>query len=187
MAKRTSVKSLIRDLEPNELREVILELCKLSPKNKQFLKLYLQSSDQANPEAVVEEAKKHIYVGFHGRSRFPKLDLRAARKAVSEYTKVLKEYPLQAAELKLYYVEVGTGITDEFGDMYEGFYNSLGSMFASFCKDVRDHPAWHSHFQGRIEALLLTTSYMGWGYGDEIAELASELEESIVGEEEADA
>ena len=41
-------------------------------------------------------------------------------------------------------MEVGTSVTEQYGDMYEGFYNSLVSMFESFCKDVAKHPDWYS-------------------------------------------
>lgn len=178
MARRKSVKSLIKELELNDLQEVIVELCKLSKQNRQFLELYLVGSESANPELIVEEAKKKIYTQLYGRS-LPKLDLRAARKVVNDYVKVLKEYPRSGAELKLYYVEVGTAITDEFGDMYEGFYNSMESMFDSFCKDLKRNPSWYEHFIGRMEKLRKTTSYMGWGYADGIDAMIEEVEEEL--------
>lgn len=178
MPKRKSVKALINDLEAAELREVIVELCKLTPQNRQFLELFLQSSAEANPEAVVEEAKKKIYGFLYGRS-LPKLDLRSARKVVTEYSKVLKDYPRAAAELKLYYVEVGTDITDEFGDLYDGFYNSMESMFDSFCKEVIKHPAWYPHFADRMNVLCKITRDMGWGYGDVISSCVEEVENAL--------
>ena len=178
MARKKSIKTLIKDLQAEELREIVVELSKLSKSNRQFIELYLLGSDEASPEPIFKEAKKNIYNHLYGRS-LPKLDLRGARKVVTEYGKVLKEYPRWAVELKLYYVEVGTQITDEFGDMYEGFYNSMGSMFGSFCKDVLKHPAWYDYFAKRIDQLQRTTAYMGWGYGDEISEYIGELEEAL--------
>ena len=178
MARKKSIKTLIKDLQNEELRDIIIELSKLSKPNRQFIELYLLGSDTADPEPVAEEAKKKIYSHLYGRS-LPKLDLRGARKVVTDYGKVLKEYPRWAAELKLYYVEVGTGITDEFGDMYEGFYASMESMFGSFCRDVQKNPIWYSHFETRIKYLLTKTSYMGWGYGDEISSYVEELEEAL--------
>jgi hypothetical protein len=60
MARAPSVKKLIKDLEPHELKEVIVELSKLSKAYKQFVQLFLQSSKDANVESVVTEAKKKI-------------------------------------------------------------------------------------------------------------------------------
>ncbi|MGI9174019.1 MAG: hypothetical protein ACR2GR_01700 [Rhodothermales bacterium] len=184
MAKSKSIRTLIKDLEPDELREVIIELCKLSNKNKQFLALYLQSSEVASPEPVVEEAKQKIKVCFYGRGQFPKLDLRGARSVVSEYGKVLKDYPHEVTELKLYYVEVGTAITNEYGDLYENFYDSLASMFTSFCKDIKAHPSWYGDFEGRIAELESATYDIGWGYGDDITANVAALQEAI--EDESD-
>ena len=184
MAKSKSTRTLIKDLEPDELREVILELCKLSNKNKQFLALYLQGSEAASPEPVVEEAKQKIKASFYGRGQFPKLDLRGARSVVSEYGKVLKDYPREVAELKLYYVEVGTAITSEYGDLYESFYNSLVSMFTNFCKDIKKHPSWYGDFKKRIAELESVTYHIGWGYGDDIADSIAALQEAI--EDESD-
>lgn len=176
MAQEKSIKALLKDLEPNELREVIVELCKLLPKNKQFLELYLQGSEAIDLTAIVEEAKKKIHACFYGRSQLPKLDLQGARKVVTEYTKLLKDYPPLVAELKLYYVEVGTSVTAQYGDMYEGFYNSLVSMFASFCKAIMKQADWYSHFERRIKALQSVTSQMGWGYRDDIQDLVEQLQ-----------
>ncbi len=181
MARSKSVKTLIKDLEPDELREVIVELCKLSRQNRQFIDLFLQGSDVASPEPIVEEGKKKIYACFYGRSGFPRdrIDLRGGRRVVSEYGKILKDYPRLATELKLHYVEVGTRLTDEYGDMYEGFYSSLVSMFESFCKDVQKHPSWYEEFLPRIHDIQSKTSNMGWGYEDDIIFILRELEESL--------
>jgi len=182
MSRNPSIKTLIKDLEPDELREVILELCKLTPKNKQFLQLYLQSSDSADIGSIINEAKKKIHGHFYGRSKFPKVDLSNARKVVNEYSKVLKEYPSQIAELKLYYVEIGTELTNDFGDINADFYTSLESMFDSFCKLIKKHPNYFKKYEDRIYDLQFACQNIGWGYHDVIDDIIFELEEVINGE-----
>jgi hypothetical protein len=179
MPRSPSVRSLIKHLEPDELREVIVELSMLSPKNKQFLKLYLQSSDAVDVESVVDEAKKKIHGHFYGRGIFPNVNLSAARKTVNEYSKILKDYPGPVADLKLYYVEVGTALTNEFGDMDDRFYSSLVSMFKAFCKQVKAHPACYKQLQGRIDALMSDCQDIGWGYSYVITEFICELQDTI--------
>ncbi|MEX0770636.1 MAG: DUF6155 family protein [Balneolaceae bacterium] len=179
MQQSPSIKTLIKDLEPGELREVILELSKLSPKNKQFLKLYLQGSDAVEVESIVNEAKKKVHDHFYGPSKFPKVDLSSARKVVNEYRKVLKEYPSQIADLKLYYVEVGTELTNDFGDINEGYYLSLESMFEDFCKQVTKYPPYFKKFEDRIYELQSDCQNIGWGYSDTINDLVFELEDAI--------
>lgn len=137
MPKSPSVKSLIKDLAADDLREVIAELCKLNPKNRQFLELHILSSNEANVESITQEAKKKIYSHLYGNSMIPNIDLAGARKQVREYSKVLKDYPGQIADLQLYYVETGTEITNEYGDIGERFYNSMESMLGSFCKQIQ--------------------------------------------------
>ncbi len=139
----------------------------------------LKISDAVDVESIVKEAKKKIYGHFYGRAMFPKIDLPAARKAVNEYSKVLKEYPGQIADLKLYYVEVGTELTNDFGDVNERFYSSMVSMFNSFCEQIRNHPVYYKQFQERIHALQSACQHTGWGYGYAIDELACDLEDSI--------
>jgi hypothetical protein len=175
MSRSPSVNTLIKDLEANELREVIRELSKLTKKNEQFIKLFLQSSSAVDTETVVSEAKKKVYNFLYGRSMFPKLDLGNARKTVNEYSKLLREYPSSVADLKLYYVELGTEITNEFGDMDERFYSSLESMFSGFCKLITKYPMYFNQFETRINELQSACQYIGWGYGDRIDELAWEL------------
>ena len=58
MTPAKSIKVLLKDLKADELREVIAELCKLSPRNKQFLELYVQGSHEADVSTMLEEAKK---------------------------------------------------------------------------------------------------------------------------------
>jgi uncharacterized protein DUF6155 len=184
MAQEKSIKTLLKDLEPDELREVILELCKLSPKNRQFLELYLQGSNETDLNVIMGDAKKKLHGCFYGRSQFPKLDLRGARKVMAEYAKLLKDHPRLGAELKLYYVEVGTSVAEQFGDMYEGFYSSLVSMFTSFCKDLTKQTDWYGDFEKRISTLQSATSHMGWGYGDDIEDLVDQLQKEVQKREE---
>lgn len=179
MPRSPSIRSLIKNLEPDELREVIVEVSKLDKKNKQFLRLYLQSSRDANVEAITKEAKKKIHSHLYGRSTFPKTDLKNARKTVNKYSKVLKEYPAQIAELKLYYVELGTELTNDYGDMYQGFYSSMESMFDSFSKEIIKHPAYFNQFKDRIYKLQSASENIGWGYGFVIHDIISELEDAI--------
>ena len=71
MAQEKSIKTLLKDLEPDELREIIVELCKLSPKNRQFLELFVQGSDQTDLHAILEEAKKNCMAAFMGALSSP--------------------------------------------------------------------------------------------------------------------
>lgn len=179
MPKSPSLKSLLKDLDRNDLQNVIAELCKLNTKNRQFLELHILSSNEANVESIAKEGKKKIYSHLYGNSMFPKIDLAGARKQVREYSKLLKDYPGQIADLQLYYVETGTDITNEYGDIDERFYSSMESMLSSFCKQVQKHPTVYNTFRDRLINLDAACGGIGWGYGDAVGDMLYELEESI--------
>lgn len=158
------------------MREIVLELSELSKKNEQFIKLFIQSSEASDPEPVVEEAKNKIRLHFYGKSKYDiKLDLASARREVNEYSKILKEYPKYIAELKLYYVEVGNELTNEYGDIDERFYASVESMFDAFCKYVLKHPHLYDEFRPRIKTLYIECQNIGLGYSDCMSDLIYEL------------
>lgn len=179
MAKSTSVRALVKDRNPAELRKVIVELWKLSKRNRQFLELHLKGPHRVDPTPVTEEGKQKFKACFHGRGQFSKINLSGARAAVRDYGKVLKEYPRQSLELKLYYVEVGTEITSDLGARNEGFYKSLESMFKSFCKDLKNHPGFYDDFFDRIDQLEWKAERIGRRFGDKVAYLADDLRKDL--------
>ncbi|AXJ00582.1 hypothetical protein CYPRO_1325 [Cyclonatronum proteinivorum] len=177
MKRQISVRTLISDLEPEALREVIIALSNYSKKNEQFIKLFVQRSDEAYSKTVVDEAKNKIRLHFYGKSEFDlKLDLKSARKEVSDYSKMLKKYPRYIADLKLYYVEVGNEVTKEFGDIDERFYDSVESMFIAFCKYIREHPQLYAVFRDRLKKLYIESQNIGWGYSDFMSDTIRELQ-----------
>ncbi|WP_147303525.1 hypothetical protein [Rhodohalobacter sp. SW132] len=91
----------------------------------------------------------------------------------------MKDYPGQIADLQLYYVETGTDITNEYGDIDERFYNSMESMLGSFCKQIQKHPVYYIKFRDRLINLEAACENIGWGYHDSVSDMIYELVESI--------
>jgi hypothetical protein len=177
--KNPSVKSLLKDLEKEELTEVILELCKLSTKNKQFLQLFIQGSNQSNLPEILTEAKKKLKSIFFHKSGYPedRIDLRKARSIISEYSKVFKEYPEAVIELKVYFVELGVDVIDGFGDMYESFYDSLSSMLANACGDLKKHSQYFNVYFQRLNTIREKSAHSGWGFDYVVANTIADLED----------
>ncbi len=167
MAKQ--IRHLLNDLERDDLLEIINELCKLSKQNRQFVTIFVQGSDAVDYNAIILEAKKKIDGKFFtpsGNPRTPKLG--EARKIVTEAAKMLKGQTAHIADIKLYFVEVGTDFTGQFGDMHEAFYNSMESMFESFLKELSAAPELFESFTGRVQEIHTISRQMGWGYQDQI-------------------
>lgn len=69
--KKFGVKSLIKDLERDELIEILVELSRISKKNEQFIRLFIQGSDTRHKEKIVREAKVKLKSIFFGQGTTP--------------------------------------------------------------------------------------------------------------------
>lgn len=168
--KRT-LHSLLKDLERDELIEIITELCKFDKKNKKFLEVFISGSDSLDYNALLEQAKKKIYNKFYSFKGNPRMnfDLRGAKSVLTEYAKIFKGMPAFIIDLRLYYVEMGTRILREYGDMYDSFYNSMLSVFEAVYKDLSSNSELIERFAKRLAQLTKLTKWMGYGYGDDIS------------------
>lgn len=174
--KRT-LHSLLKDLERDELIEIITELCKFDKKNKKFLEVFISGSDSLDYNALLEQAKKKIYNKFYSFKGNPRMnfDLRGAKSVLTEYAKIFKGMPAYIIDLRLYYVEIGTGILQKYGDMYDAFYSSMHSVFDVVCTDLSTHSELIERFAGRLAQLTKQKKLMGYGYGERISHLVKEL------------
>ncbi len=159
MARATPLRTLLRDLDADALREVLTAVCKLTPQNRRYVELFLRSSDDVDIAAVLDEARRKIrtcFVATTGRLR-PKPDLRRARELVLDYERVLGEHLDAAAEVALLYVEAGqdAAALAEENDAYvtESFVDALVRMYVRFARAVQARPALIATLGDRMTAL----------------------------------
>ena len=84
--------------------------------------------------------------------------------------------------LMLYFVKCGNDFTLEFGDIDEGFYNSMGSMFSRVVQTLlkQQDEQLFAEFLPQLEAeFQRVDGQMGWGYPDELADHLAELRDAI--------
>jgi len=174
MAKRPSLQTLIKKADSARLRQLVNDLCRLSPENRRYAELSLRPAHEADPDEIIRVARKSIEKKFNTYDG--RIDLRGARKVVTDTAKMLREFPLEAAEIKLIYVEIGTDFTLEYGDIYESFCVSLESMLESFCGGIEKEPGMYGYFTDRLGQLRQNTRNIGWGYGDQVDYLLGRLE-----------
>lgn len=179
--KRWNLKSILKNLDNNELMEIIIELSKINVKNKEFLEIFLKSSDEIDFNTIINDAKKKIYVHIYGRSIYSNncLKLKEAKKVISDNSKILKNYPLYIADLKLYYVETCNDFTKDFGDISEQFYDSVISTFDDFCSMILQNPILYGNFKARLEKLYKNSRNIGWNYSDFLGDLLYRLVKEI--------
>ncbi len=110
---------------------------------------------------------------FFPRRGFPeKLDLRAGRKAISEYKKASGDFE-GTIDLMLVYVESGTAFTDQYGDIDMPFYDSLMSVLRKIAEELQgsdEGAEIYTRHRKRFLAIQRTAGGMGWGYGDFVME-----------------
>lgn len=105
-----------------------------------------------------------------------KLRLQEAKLAISEFER-LTDGVRYSLELKLIYVENGVDFTLTYGDIDDRFYYSMVSMYANIMNQVnQDETAeWFDEFEERLEAVVLKTDGIGWGFHDNLAELRAQI------------
>ncbi len=163
--KRSALKSTVEKTSAEVLARLVLDLCGLRDENKAFVEARLDAtSDPLKP--FKERISKALYPDLVSREP---IRIGAARRAVTDYTKATGN-PAEVLELMMYYVERGTACTADYGDIDEGFYSSLASMYDRLLKklDVSDRETKES-FRSRAAAVVDRAQGIGWGHYDYLA------------------
>lgn len=166
--KSTELKKTLKKFDKKELIELIIELAKLKKYNMEWLEIEFQRPDEL-PE-LLEYYKKKISRAWNLN------DLTAAKKAVKDFKKASPDRE-SLIDIMIFYVEQGTEITLNYGDMYEDFYTRLENVYIDAIKLLNE---WGDtklieKFRPRLEMLVTKTEDMGWGYHDVLWDWYDEL------------
>ena len=132
-----------------------------------------------NNGELLEKYRRKIEEQFFPARGFGKLKLGEARRAIRDYRKVTNSIP-GTAELLMNYVENGTRFTREYGDIDEGFYNSIESALAELATLLRGKArGLYSQFAQRLATVKQMSDGIGWGFCDSIADIVGSLEEEL--------
>lgn len=164
------VKQILADKSNSELLKLIADLYSASADNKSFI--HARYSDG---ESGIEPYKKIIadamYPDVYSRK---KLELSVGKKAITDYFKATKD-ELGKLELMTHYLESGNQFTVDFGDIDEGFYASLESMFANILTLLKKQtPEVQALYLKRLRLVVSSAKHMGWWYYDVISSLLTE-------------
>jgi hypothetical protein len=153
-----------------ELLQLLRDLYALRPEVKDFLHARCLPSDvNVTPyKTTIRQSLSPDVI--HGET----LALSRGRKAISDYQKATKD-PIGTLDLMTYYVECGTQFTVDYGDIDEGFYESLEAMFTQVVKTLQ-HRVQETidRFLPRLEGIVRQAHGIGWGYYDTISETLEE-------------
>lgn len=183
----SSAKKSWKDIKPElsgfsslQLLGLIQDLYRLNAENVSFMHARFLSDDTK---------KGHLapYMTRIQRAISPKqpwkqdIKLAEGRKAISEFKKANGNIR-DTLTLMIYYVKCGNDFTLEFGDIDEGFYDSLSSMFSSVVRTLmtQQDQELFAEFLPSLEAELdRVDDQIGWGYPDELSEYLADLKDAF--------
>ena len=168
----SQIKPQISSLEKEELLNLIRDLYQLNPDNKVLLATRFAT---ASPDALAEPYKRAIRREFNPDRGLPRLNIGAARKALTSFKKASASSEA-AIDMLLYYVEQGVACTNQYGDINEQFYSSLESAFEEAVKLILKTGSSEiaDAYYSRLEDIVQDTSDIGWGFHDTLSEVFHE-------------
>ena len=164
----TQLKKALKDLAPGELVRLITDIAQACPQAREFLTV--KFADKKSAQKILEDYKEKVEYEFFPPNGFGRLNLREAKKAISDFKKICPDKEM-AVELMLFYVENCVDFTREYGDISESFYNSAISMYASVVKEINAaNGAFYRKFADRLKAAA-DNACKGWGFWDEMMDI----------------
>lgn len=127
------LKKLLRDLERDEYIYLITEIAQSCPQAREFLTVKFACEDNINE--ILAKYKQKVANEFFPARSYGRLNLREAKKAISDFKKICSEKTL-VIDIMLFYVENCVEFTDRYGDINESFYNSAVSVYNQVIKEI---------------------------------------------------
>ena len=169
---KADVKKYIKSLDKSSLEDLVMDLYSARKEAKEFLEYVIKPNDKGKLEDYREIITKEF---FPSRSD-AKLRFSVCRKAVSEF-KSLDPAPEFLEDFMLYIPECASEIANDWGDMWEQFYDSAENIFKAAMKYISEHHL-QNQFQKRIDIMLHNCESSGWGFPDSMWDIYYDYSES---------
>lgn len=168
----TQLKKGIQGFGHDELVVLIMDIAQASLQAREFLTVKFSCIENANE--VLEKYKQKIKNEFFPKRGLGRLNLREAKKAISDYRKICPDKAMEI-DIMLFYVENCIEFTDQFGDINEAFYNSAVSVYGQVIKKINSSDiVLFGMFANRIK-LAAINACKGWGFQDDMLELYCQI------------
>ena len=168
----TQLKKELKDLPADDLIRLIIDIAQTSPLAKEFLTVRFAGKKEANE--IFEKYKERVEYEFFPPNGFGRLNLREAKKAVTDFKKICQDENM-GLDIMLFYVENCIEFTDTYGDINETFYNSAASVYNNIVKEINSaDKSLYNKFANRIEAAV-ANACDGWGFRDEMTDIYNNI------------
>lgn len=164
-------RELKKGLESFDKKRLIDLISDLYDKNKS-VKEYLDYYISPNEKATFEIYKIKVREAFYPKRGFG-FKIAIGKKAISDFRK-LKPSADSLIDLLMCYVESGVEFTNDYGDINEGFYSSIESVYHDAMKLI-DKNGLHDNYKIRAFEILKETENIGWGFHDTLSDFYSEI------------
>mgnify|MGYP006291736231 CR=1 FL=1 len=158
----SDVKSVAASLDQKQLLALLGDLYRHSRDNQAFLHARFGiGADPLGPYKVTIDECMYPDV-----LKNTPIQISKAKRAISSYVKAAGD-PIGEAELMVFFVECGNSFTLEYGDINEGFYDALNTMYRRSIRKVLSLPEeQQGKFRDRLRNIMESSSGIGWGYHD---------------------
>ena len=166
------LKKFLQDLDRDEYIYLITEIAQACPQAREFLTM--KFADNENINEVLEKYKQKIADEFFPTRGYGRLNLREAKKAISDFKKICSEKSM-IIDIMLFYVENCVKFTDSYGDIDAPFYNSAYSVYNQVIKEINSNDReLYDIFANRLK-LAAENACHGWGFYDDMTALYYEI------------
>lgn len=162
MSKR-ELKKELEMLDKKKLINLISDLYDKDKSVKEYLDYYLNPNEKETLEIYIARVREAFYPkrGFGFK-------LANGKKAISDFRK-LNPSSESLIDLLMCYVESGVEFTNDYGDINEGFYSSIESVYHNAMKLI-DKNGLHNNYKIRAFNILEKTKDIGWGFHDTLSD-----------------
>ena len=169
----TQLKSKLKNYTNEQLTSLLVELAKECPQAKEFLTAKYSTAE--NIQGLLEKYKQKVQHEFYPKRGFGRLNLREAKKAISDFKKICKDKAM-VIDIMLYYVENCVEFTADYGDINEAFYISAESIYGDVIKAVNDSGEnTYNKFASRLKTVAFGACE-GWGFQDAMLDMYYQLD-----------
>ena len=169
----TQLKSVLKDFKNDELIKLITDISQACPQAKEFLTVKFTGIENAH--GVLGKYKQKIEHEFYPKRGFGRLNLREAKKAITDFKKICSNKEM-VIDIMLFYVENCVEFTAEYGDINESFYNSAISVYGQVVKEINSGDiGLFGVFAERLKSAA-DNACEGWGFYDEMIDLYYQID-----------
>jgi hypothetical protein len=166
----SKISKYLKSLSKDELITEIKKLHKLFSDVREYYQVELTAGGE---EELLKRYKKIVKDEFLPDRGWGDAKLSMARKAVNDFVKLSKNNR-NAADIMIYYVEIGVKYTNAYGDINEPFYASMEKMYQKAVYYVIEH-GLKDVFVERLKKMVENTENIGWGFHDDLGDMFSEF------------